>query len=243
MKHSILLLLAAALTVASKPQQNVYAQQPATSAPAFNAKLIQFEMGGCRGYCPVYKLTFRNDATMEYVGIGHVERMGEETVKLTADEFSRLQKVLNRADLWQYPAQIPSTVADAPTRTFTVFKDETKHIVKGNAGLPEPILKLEKLMQDIAESHDVMVKKGLEPKDIVASGEVLVQFSQGVNVENFCMQFMEMKVRPVRRISEENIWYIGFSPSELTEAQFISILDGMDGVMRVLPNKSVNNRN
>ena len=126
---------------------------------------------------------------------------------------------------------------------FTVFNGEKTHIIKGTTDLPEPVRKVEKLMQDIAESHEIRIKKGVEPKDIVLSGEVLVQFRQDVNVENFCQQFMEMNVSPVRRISQENIWYIGFSPSELTEEQFISILLGMDGVMKVMPSKPVNNGN
>ncbi|MBC7774340.1 MAG: hypothetical protein H7246_02795 [Phycisphaerae bacterium] len=238
MKHSLLSLLAAALIVACQPQQNLFAQQLASPAQWANVKLIQFETSGCRGYCPIYKLTFLSDGTMEYVGSGGVEKVGEETVKLTGDEFSKLQKALNRADLWQYPATIPSTVVDAPRHTFTVFKDGKMHVVKGTAGLPEPVLKLEQLMQDIAESHKIMVKKGVDPTDPASmSGEVLVQFTPGVNVENFCAQFMEIRVRPMRRVSENNIWIIGFLPSELTETQFISILDGMEGVMKVQSNK------
>jgi hypothetical protein len=57
------------------------------------------------------------------------------------------------------------------------------------------------------------------------------------------MQFMELKTRPVRRISEDNIWIIGFNPSELTEAQFIDILKGMDGVLNVQTNKKLKQRN
>jgi hypothetical protein len=234
MKYALLFLLAAVLIT---PQQNASAQQAPATTPVAREKLIQFETSLTRGYTPVYQLTFYNDGTLDYLGMSHVEKMGEETVKLTANEFSKLQKALTRANLWQYGAQLPSTVADVPARTFTVFNGDKKHMVKGSSGLPEPVLKLEQLMQDIAESHEIMVKNGLEPKDIRLSGEVLVQFRKDINVENFCMQFMEMKVAPVRRISEENIWFIGFSPSELTEAQFIGILEGMDGVMKVLPSK------
>ena len=241
MKHSLLSLLSAACIVASTPQQNVSAQQ--STAPGESEKLIEFETNGCQAYCPIYKLTFRNNGLLEYVGMNHVERIGEESVKLTVEEFSMLQKALNRANIWQYPAQKPSTLRDAPTHMFTVFNGEKTHIIKGTTDLPEPVRKVEKLMQDIAESHEIRIKKGVEPKDIVLSGEVLVQFRQDVNVENFCQQFMEMNVSPVRRISQENIWYIGFSPSELTEEQFISILLGMDGVMKVMPSKPVNNGN
>jgi hypothetical protein len=74
-------------------------------------------------------------------------------------------------------------------------------------------------------------------------GEVIVHFRPEINAGNFCMQFMELKTRPVRRISEDNIWIIGFNPSELTEAQFIDILKGMDGVLNVQTNKKLKQRN
>ena len=135
-------------------------------------------------------------------------------------------------------------MVDAPAHTFTVFEGAKIYSVKGTAGIPKPIVALEKLMQDIAEAHGIQVKKGVDPNDpATMKGQVIVHFISEVNAGNFCMQFMEMKVRPVRRISEENIWIIGFNPSELTEEQFLNILDGMEGVIKAQPNKAVNERN
>lgn len=54
---------------------------------------------------------------------------------------------------------------------------------------------------------------------------------------------MEIKVRPMRRISENNIWIIGFLPSEMTEQQFINMLDGMEGIMKVQSKKQTDTRN
>lgn len=236
--HSLLLIAALIAT------QYTFAQQAASPAPIASAKLVQFETSGCRGFCPIYKLTFFSDGTLAYAGYGGVEKVGEQTVKLSADEFSELQKAVKRADMWQYPANIPSTVVDAPVHTFTVFNTEKKHVVKGTAGLPEPVASLELLMQNIAESHGIMVKKGVDPNDPAnMTGEVLVQFAPEVNAEKFCAGFMEIKVRPMRRISENNIWIIGFLPSEMTEQQFINMLDGMEGIMKVQSKKQTDTRN
>lgn len=246
MKHP-LFLLAIAMMYACLPQTRAQlssdwtANTPKTSV---NAVLVHFETGGCRGYCPIYKLTFRHDGTMDYFGSRHVEEVGEKTIKLSADEFSQLQNAVRRANLAEQPSRLPTNIADAPAHTFTVFDGNKKHSVVGMGPLPEHIQALDKLMQNIAEAHGIMVKNGVDPNDPAAmKGQVLVELKPDVNAGNFCMQFMEFKTRPVRRVSEENIWILGFNPSELTEAQFIEILRSMQGVVSAQPNKPSKARN
>ena len=246
MKHSLFILLAAAMIVACKPQDSASAQQPSpsTTAPNNTGNLVKLETGGCRGFCPMYKLTFRNDGALEYIGTRHVEKVGIELVRLTPEEFSRLLKEVRRVNLWQYPAEIPSTVVDAPVHTFTVFEGSKTHTVKGTAGIPKPIMALEALMQDIAEAHGLPVKKGVDPSNSpTLKGQVIVKFKMEVNARNFCNQFSDIKVRTVEHLSEDNTWIIGYNPSELTEDQFISLLKDMEGVLEVEPNKQAKERN
>ncbi|MBL7807840.1 MAG: hypothetical protein JNN28_08510 [Saprospiraceae bacterium] len=232
---------------------NVLAQQPGSEESGKNPSvsyqppaevLIKLETYGCKGYCPVYKLTFNVDGTMNYSGYRHVEEVGEKYAKLTADEFSKLKNAVRRANLWELSEELPVTVADAPYHAFTVYEKDKKRKVKGAGPLPKDLEHLNQLMKDIAENHGMMVKKGVDPNDPSnMKGEVLVQFRQDINAGNFCMQFMEMKTRPLRRVSEDNIWILGFNPSELTEAQFIDILKGMDGVINAQSNKKLQQRN
>jgi len=244
MKHSILLLLVAAIVVACTPQDNVSAQQTDAIAPTSTGTLVRLETGACRGYCPMYKLTFRNDGVLEYLGIRNVEKIGAETVRLSADEFAQLLKEVRKADLWQYPSVIPSTVVDAPVHTFIVYDGSKSHTVKGTAGIPQPIMALETLMQDIVEAHGIAVRKGAECKVPGAlTGQAIVKFKMDVNAKDFCNQFSDIKVRTVRHLSEDNTWVIAYNPKELTETQFISLLKDMDGVLEVEPDKQVNERN
>ena len=237
MKH-LVLLFSLSLWVVCWPSHTIEAQQPASEWTAqkpsrtFDDVLIHFEAGACRGYCPIFKLTFLTDGTLQYAGLRNVLAVGDETAKLSAEEFSELQNAVRRANLHEQPAQIPSDIVDAPKHTFYVYHEGKRHRVMGSRPLPEPIQALDDLMQDIAEAHGFMVKKGVDPDNPSAmTGQVRVVFKPEVNAGNFCMQFMEIKSRPVRRVSEQNIWLIGFNPSELTEVQFINILQSMEGVV------------
>jgi len=233
MKHSLLFLLATAIIVACTPQENASAQQPKATAPTSAGNLFQLETGACRGYCPMYKLTFRNDGTLEYLGIRHVDKVGVETVRLSAEEFAQLLKEVRKVDLWQYPTEIPSNVADAPVHTFTVFDGEKNHTVKGTVGIPKPILVLETLLQDITEAHGIAVRKGADSK--VTTAQVIVRFDMDVNAKEFCNQFSDLRVRPVTHLSEDNTWVIGYNTSEVTQEQFISLMKDMRGVLAVEP--------
>ena len=238
MKHTLILLLIAASIAVSIPPTQLLAQQAKVE------NLVQLETGGCRGYCPVYKLTFRKDGVLDYLGTRNVEKIGAQTARLSAEEYAQLLKAVTIADLWQYPAEIASNVADAPLHIFTVFDGEKTQVVRGKTGIPEPILALETKMQDIAEAHGFSVKKGFDPKNPdYLKGSVIVKFSMDTNAKNFCTQFSDLKVRPIRLLSEDNTWVIGFNPSELTEEQFISLLKDMRGVLTVEPDKQTKGRN
>lgn len=251
MKHTFsLLVVLAGCALLGSPK--VMAQQPVSDwtskTIALNPQssadiLVRLETSGCKGYCPIYKLTFHVDGTLNYSGYRNVEELGEKYVKLSADEFSKLQNAVRRANLWEQPRQLPVTVADAPVHTLTVSENGKRHQVKGAGPMPEHIQALDQLMQDIAETHGFMVKKGVDPNDPAnMKGEAIVHFKPEINAGNFCMQFMEFKTRPVRRIAEENIWILGFYPSELTETQFIEIIKGMDGVLSVTTSKKLPER-
>ena len=240
MKHSLLFLLVAAFIVACTPQENIFAQTTVSKAPG---NLIRLEMGGCRGTCPMFKLTFRNNGILEYVGTRNVDKSGVELVRLTAEEFSQLIKEVGKLDLWQYPAEIPSSVADAPVHTYTVFDGEKTHTVKGSVGIPKAILDLEAILLDITEAHNIVVRKPSESKAASAlKGQVIVKFRMDVNAKEFCGQFTDLKVRTVSHLSEDNTWVIGYNPKEVTQEQFLSLLKGLDTVLEVEPNKQVTER-
>ncbi|MFN0216648.1 MAG: DUF6438 domain-containing protein [Saprospiraceae bacterium] len=241
MKYTLRFLLAASFVVACIiPQENAFAQNPSSnnSTPKNTVNLIQLETGPCRGYCPMFKLTFRNDGILDYFGVRNVDKEGADRVRLSAEEFSQLLKAVNKVDLWQYPSEIPSAVADAPVHTFTVFEDGRTHVVKGRTGFPKPILELETLMLDITEAHGLVVRKGPDSKaEGALKGQVIVQFDMNTNAKEFCKQFSDLRVRPVQHLSEDNTWVIGYSPSQVIEDHFINLLRDMKGVLTVEPDR------
>jgi hypothetical protein len=237
MKHLHIILLAALSFVAGLSPNKLTAQRTSTD-PANN--LIRFESGACRGNCPVYKLTFQKDGSLHYLGIRNVGKIGLHKVRLTTVEYAQLLKEVNKVDLWQYPAEFPSTKADVPVHTYVIFDGEKSHTVKGSTGIPQPIQEFEIFMRELADAHGMPVGINMvEPSKM--KGQVIVKFKMDVNAREFCSQFTELTVRPVTHLSEDNTWVIGFDPAELTEEQFVGLLNNTNEVLTVEPNKQQRN--
>lgn len=237
MKHPFFSLFATLLLLLCVQQQSLLAQTPTPFTPRpMPVKLVSLTTGNCNHYCPSYSLTFYTNGSMDFAGYGNVEKLGEQTIQLSADEFSKLQKELSRANIWQYDAVVPGKEADAPMHKFVVYDGTKIHTVKATSDLPKGLQPLDLLMQNIAEQHGIKVKKGINPNDSSSPmGEVIVKLRPGLDAESFCAQFKELTVRLLRQYSEDNIWLIGYYPSEVTEANFLEIIRGAEGVQTVQP--------
>lgn len=204
------------------------------SAAASDKPLVQLNMYGCRGFCPTYNLLFHDNGVVAYEGVRNMAKQGLDTVQLTRPELEQLRKTLKEVNLWQYPERIESQVADAPSARLTVFDGEKRHEVYGSIDRPKPILDLENLLKDLAEAHGLKVKVGVDPYAAPPNQEeIVVKFKPEINPGNFMMQFQEIKLRIVRRVSAENEWIIGYNPDQIQEKQLMDLLKDMDGVVAV----------
>ena len=190
-----------------------------------HSPLVKLEMYGCRGFCPTYNLLFHNDGVLAYEGLRNVVKMGVDSVKLTGIDLKHLREAVEAVNLWQYPERFESQIADAPNSLLVVYKGEEKHEVRGSIDRPKPILEFETLLKDLAEKYGFKVKEGVNPYEASPNQqEILVKFEPDVNPGNFMMQFQEIRLRIVRRVSAENLWIIGYNPDQITEKQLIDLM-------------------
>lgn len=231
MKCTLLIAALAGMLVHTK----CGSQEPAT-ATANNSPLVILETRGCRGFCPIYKLVFHNDGRVAYEGLRNMLKMGTDTIHLTSDELKHLKTDLKKLNLYQYPEQIQSLVMDAPGATITVMEGGKLHSVSGTIDRPEPILAFEELMKDLAEAHGLKVKNGVNPYEAPANQkEIIVKFNPDINPGNFMMQFDQIQLRIVKRVTAENIWVIGYNPDQISEAKLIDLMKSKNGVLDAAP--------
>lgn len=232
-----LLLASSTLSTTCKSQK----EMPKTKD---SSPLVDMQMHGCRGYCPVYKLSFLHNTELLYEGIRNMEQMGVVKTGITKEEYDKLVLMLAKANLRQYPEVIESKVADAPGATITIYDEKGSHPVSGSIDRPKPILELEAFMKTLAEGHGLHVKHGIDPNAPVASDrEVIVKLKDKVNAGNWIAQYKDYKIKLVRRVSAENLWVVAYNPAQMTEEAIIALLKKNIDVLEVQSNKKATDRN
>lgn len=206
--------------------------------------LVELKAGGCFGYCPVFRLTVRNNGQVEYEGFQFAERQGLDSFQLTELETKRLREKVKEVNLWQYPDHIKSDVVDAPSATLHAFKDGQTKSVQGSIDRPTPLLELEDLLKDLAEAHDFQVKRGINPNEPPANSrqEVIVLLKPELNAGNWIRQFTEFKFLLIRRVSEQNMWVIAYDPKQIAEKAVLALFKETEGVLEVQVNRAAKDR-
>jgi hypothetical protein len=199
---------------------------------------VEFTQHPCRGFCPSYRLTFRQDGMVEYEGLRNVEKMGKTTFRLSRAERNRLKAGVKKANVWKYPETIDSEIADAPTATITVWAGKKKKSVTGSVDRPKPLLELERVIKELAEIHGLNVRDGVDPNapPPATRRELIVKLKPEINAGNWIVQFQEIRLRLVRRVSAENTWIVAYDPAEIQEKTVVGMIKSTQGVIDVQPN-------
>ncbi|MFN4254441.1 MAG: DUF6438 domain-containing protein [Saprospiraceae bacterium] len=210
-----------------------------------NAKLVQLETAGCRGFCPIYRLTFWQNGKAEFEGIQFTAQTGLRNFTLDPTELAGLQQLVAETNLWQYPDRFQSTVADAPSATLTVWDGPKTKSTLGSIDRPQPLLALEAHLKSLAEKHGLQVRRGVAPNEPAPGtrAEILLQLKDDVNAGNWLQQFEDFRLRLVRRIPPNNTWVVAYDRSQIEEPALLDLLKNMDGCLNAQPNKLANDRN
>ncbi|MEZ4940138.1 MAG: DUF6438 domain-containing protein [Saprospiraceae bacterium] len=206
--------------------------------------MVELQTGGCFGFCPVIRLTVRNNGMVEYEGKQFAERQGLDSFQLAPEELRQLREKVTAVNLWQYPDRIKSEVVDAPFATLTVFQEGQKKSVLGSIDRPAPLLELESMIKNMAEAHDFQVTQGVNPNEPAKATrqEVIVKLKPEINAGNWIGQFTEFKLLLVRRVSAENMWIVAYDSKQLDEKAAIRLFKGSEGVLEVQGNQVVEDR-
>lgn len=230
MKAQLLAFAAAAVFAACNSSKNL-------SAP--DTKLVELRTSGCRGFCPIYRLTFWNNGKAEFEGIKFTAQAGLRNFVLDKTELADLQALVADANLWQYPDRIESTVADAPSATLTAFGDNGKtKSVTGSIDRPKPLLELEARLKRLAEKNGLQVQRGVDANQ-PAPGyqrELIVQLKDDVNAGNWLRQFQELRLQLVKRIPPNNTWVVAYDTRDVSEKSVLELFRSMEGCISAQPN-------
>ena len=101
--------------------------------------LIAIKRTPCYGTCPIYDMVLRNDGSVVYNGERYVEKEGEFTGRLAAQDYDRLAEFIVTNDLKNLADEYTFRATDLPGTWVVFVQDGEKKVIYdyGNAGPTE----------------------------------------------------------------------------------------------------------
>lgn len=115
--------------------------------------IIKLQKTMCYGKCPVYTITIYGDMRAEYAGKKNVDKIGKYEKKLEKSEVDNLIKAFEDADFFEFKDEYTAKVTDMPTTYVTYTVNEKTKRIRDYFGAPEELKKLEKMVENIANSE------------------------------------------------------------------------------------------
>lgn len=208
-------------------------------------KWVELSKGPCFGRCPVFTLTVYKNGWVSYKGENYTEKMGIFTRKLTRLEKEKLSAELFITNLKQYNDVYRSGNADLPTVTLTQFDGNSPKTVLGKDGRPEPVLKLEELLDKIASAgaweQQETYYPGV-PRNVIAN-QMLVQLHEGVDIQVWVRQYARFKMESKEQINAgNNYWLIQYDEKTNPPREMLTALKNDKSVVGVEFNRRTETR-
>ncbi|MCB0685391.1 MAG: hypothetical protein KDC53_02665 [Saprospiraceae bacterium] len=174
--------------------------------------VIQLEKTGCRGFCPVYKLSIYSDRTVHFEGIAHTG-VTEANLQLDEKAYQMLLDSFKEERFVQLDSAYVKPVADFPF-TYLSFSEESgttlkKVSVRGNG--PEEFERLVYLTEKIAYEQ-----KWLSNKDTSVDSirEIIVELVPGSAPEELVSHFAEDNLIFIKKITPNQPYFLFSVTSE-----------------------------
>lgn len=225
----------------------------AIASPEQEELVINMQKSPCFGTCPVYSLDIYNTGRAEVYGTKNFKWLGRFEKTLTPEEYAHLIQQFEEKKFYSYDSIYTSEVADYPSVSISYKKDQQiKHTIHGKFERPEPILELQKRLEDIAQQDGWTLIEPLEadkPKEIDDKGfiktEIIIQPRQGVHLPSWFRDNRDAYgVRIIKRIAPDvNIWLITYDTSKVTAEDMMNALHTDSSIKSAEFNKELEFRN
>ncbi|MBX2874663.1 MAG: hypothetical protein KTR30_21250 [Saprospiraceae bacterium] len=204
--------------------------------------VVSMHMGPCYGNCPVYTITVYDNGIVAYKGERFTNRKGTYIQDIGRANLKTLKQELVAANLWKFPNAFRSQIPDLPTVTIEYFEDGRSKIIRGKDGRPPQVLKVQELLEQIADSGEWKQQSGpgrASAEDYIAN-ELIVQLDRGVEPEQWSRQYAKQDLRVVKRLGPNSTyWLIRYNTNAMQPNDMLRTVLRDPDVLKAEFNKSV----
>jgi len=176
--------------------------------------LITLDKGGCYGSCPSYELIIYNNRYVSYDGRKDVDKKGTHAKMLSKDSYKAIVKAFDQAGFFDFENEYPSNIPDLPTIKMSYAKNGLTKTVVGKRERPEPIHKLQFLLEEIAQSEGWTKVADTKKRMTLDKSRIVVDIAQASHLPKWFSKLKELYgVQIVQKLSDNSdSWLIGIEP-------------------------------
>lgn len=203
------------------------------------AKVIEMSKGPCYGTCPIFTITVYDNGVVAYKGERFTTKNGLSIKILKKAEYESLLKAFKDTDLWKYKDVYRSQIPDLQTVTMTYYEEGDIKSIVGRDGRPEAVLRLEKLLDEIADVGEwKLIEKasyGLPPN--VVPNELIIQLVDNVEPETWVRKYARQKMTVVKSLPNDHYWIVKYNADIMPPREMLGFVRRDDFVLSAEFNK------
>jgi len=233
MRILILLCILGVLIASCKSTKDT-TQNPETFQKQVGPDDIVFMLkkGGCFGTCPIYTFRIYNNRYAEFIGKQHAHLSGTWSKVISKDSYKALKEAFKEANFSEFQDNYESNIPDLPLIKISYYSKESKKTVTGKRERPEPVHKLQFLLESIAESKDgwTQVEAAVTPvskEPVVDKTKIVLTIAKGNQLSKW---FNEMKNQYGMQIissmsNSADVWLVSYNFKEHKAEEILAILN------------------
>lgn len=202
-----------------------------TSENIIKTPQVTLQKGACFGTCPVYTFHIYDEGYCEFIGELNTKKLGKHGLKLANDKYENLISLVKKSHLETFEKFYESNIPDAPTVAITSTLGENDISITGKAERPKEVLKLQMLLEQVAENHEgwYIIDGSLSKTDVIQYDKTkfIITFSQSAQLTRWFNNAKKLYgIRILKQVSQsDNRWIVSYSPHKFTPEEMYGILN------------------
>ena len=209
-------------------------------------RVVEMTKSPCYGRCPAFTLVIYEKGIVSYDGKRNTPRLGLYVKKLDNTTYQNLVSTFKKVNIWQFDNVYRGMYPDAPTVTISYHEEGDVKTILGKDGRPYPILELEAMLDNIANSDGWELLKAPPASalpDNVIADELIVQLQNGMTASSWIRKYRRQEVEVVQNISKEsNYWLVRYNSKMVPPVEMLAKVRGDGDVVGAEFNKKVEMR-
>lgn len=195
-------------------------------------QVFQMKKSACYGTCPHYDFMIYKNRYAKFIGREHTSKLGTYAKFISKEQYEKLENAFDKADFFGFEDFYESDIADLPGVTLGYTKKGNSKTIGGKRERPEPLHKLQFLLETIAEIDEGWTQIATptetnKEKVVEDKTKIIIDFARPNKMARwFSVMKDKFGVQTVMKLDNNfNSWLISYNTTKFTPKEMMDYLE------------------